>query len=111
MIFGNVLALLVLRDSERLTATIREALASAPPEERAGLERALELAGQVPHVTEADLRTAWVRRQLASAGFTGPLGSVESVRALRGTEPRLGLAQAVELLKEAAAEDSAEAAR
>ncbi|AYN43808.1 hypothetical protein D9753_21700 [Streptomyces dangxiongensis] len=94
---------LVIRDSDIVTAALREALAGAPPEERPGLERALATVAATADATEERLRARWVRSRLADAGFTGDITSVAALRALRRAEPRLSLLAAVLLQRQAVA--------
>ncbi|MFF9088094.1 hypothetical protein ACF1BE_17035 [Streptomyces sp. NPDC014991] len=94
---------LVIRDSDIITAGLREVLAGAPPEERPGLERALAAVAATAGATEAQLRARWVRSRLAEAGFTGNITSVAALRALRRAEPQLSLLAAVQLQKQAVA--------
>ncbi|MBL1082435.1 hypothetical protein JK359_10640 [Streptomyces actinomycinicus] len=95
---------LVIRDSELTTASLRRALAEAPPEERAGLERAAALVESTAAASDVQLRAHWVRSRLAAVGFTGDIASVAAVRALRQAEPRLSLLAAVQLQKDAVAD-------
>ncbi|NEA98981.1 hypothetical protein [Streptomyces sp. SID13726] len=94
---------LTIRDADVVTATLRQALAEASPEERAGLERAVALVESTAAATEAELRARWVRSRLAAVGFTGDVTSVAAVKALRKAEPGLSLLAAVELQKAAVA--------
>ncbi|MFI0541334.1 hypothetical protein ACH3VS_20860 [Streptomyces sp. WSLK1-3] len=94
---------LLVRDADVVAATLRQALAEAPPEEGPGLERAVALVESNAAATEAELRARWVRSRLAAVGFTGDIGSVAAVRALRKAEPKLSLLAAVELQKDAVA--------
>lgn len=96
-------ATLVLRDADVIAAVLRQALADAPPEERAGLERAVAIAESTAAATEAEVRARWVRSRLAAVGFTGDVASVAAVKALRQAEPGLSLVAAVHLQKEAVA--------
>ncbi|MEV5146099.1 hypothetical protein [Streptomyces sp. NPDC052727] len=94
---------LVIRDSDLVAAALREALAGASEEERAGLERAVALVGATAGASESRLRADWVRARLADVGFTGDLASVAAVKALRQAEPGLSLLAAVQLQKDAVA--------
>lgn len=94
---------LVVRDSDLVGAALRRALADAPPEERAGLERAAALVEETAAVSEGEVRARWVRSRLAAVGFAGDIASVAAVKALRQAEPRLSLLAAVQLQKEAVA--------
>ncbi|GAA3164395.1 MULTISPECIES: hypothetical protein [Streptomyces] len=91
----------VIRDAEVIAAALRQALAEATPEERPGLERAAALAESTAAATEGELRARWVRSRLAAKDFTGDIGSVAAVKALRQAEPKLSLLAAVELQKDA----------
>ncbi|MEU3858581.1 hypothetical protein AB0F03_14615 [Streptomyces sp. NPDC028722] len=94
---------LVIRDSDLVTAALREALAGASPEERPGLERALAAVAATADATEGQVRARWVRSRLADAGFTGDIASIAALKALRRAEPQLSLLTAVQLQKEAVA--------
>ncbi|MEU0411882.1 hypothetical protein ABZ307_29230 [Streptomyces griseorubiginosus] len=94
---------LLVRDADVVGAALREALAEATPEERPGLERAAALVESTAAATETELCARWVRSRLAAVGFTGDIASVAAVRALRKAEPRLSLAAAVQLQKQAVA--------
>ncbi|MGW7353982.1 hypothetical protein [Streptomyces sp. NPDC054784] len=77
----------VLREAGTIGDTVREALASASPEERPGLERAAELIAAQERLTDEQLQSRWVRGVLADAGITPESGHVESVKALREAVP------------------------
>ncbi|MFE1826855.1 hypothetical protein [Streptomyces yangpuensis] len=94
---------LPIRDSDTVVASLRRALAEATPEERPGLERAVAVVEAAADADETRLRARWVRARLAAAGFTGDVGSVAAVKALRRAEPKLSLLAAVELQKDAVA--------
>ncbi|MET7568812.1 hypothetical protein ABZT04_09935 [Streptomyces sp. NPDC005492] len=94
---------LSVRDSDVVVAALRQALAGASPEDRPGLERAVALVESTAGATEPQLRARWVRARLAAVGFTGDVGSVAAVKALRQAEPMLSLVAAVQLQKEAVA--------
>ncbi|MFD4501381.1 hypothetical protein [Streptomyces sp. NPDC058457] len=94
---------LAIRDADVFAAALRQALAEASPEERPGLERATALVESTASATETQLRARWVRFRLADVGFTGDVGSVAAVKALRQAEPKLTLLAAVQLQKEAVA--------
>ncbi|GHH13201.1 hypothetical protein Srubr_72470 [Streptomyces rubradiris] len=94
---------LVIRDADVVLEALREALDGAPDQERAGLERALAVAGGVAGADEGALRAAWVRERLAGVGFAGDIGSVAAVKALRQAEPDLSLLAAVQLQRDAVA--------
>ncbi|MER6256313.1 hypothetical protein ABT224_33695 [Streptomyces sp. NPDC001584] len=94
---------LVIRDTDTVAASLRRALDEASPEERPGLERAAALVEAAAISNETQLRARWVRSRLAAAGFTGDIGSVAAVKALRQAEPKLSLLAAVELQKDAVA--------
>ncbi|MFC9272394.1 hypothetical protein ACFTXJ_32000 [Streptomyces zhihengii] len=88
-----------VRDSDGVTAALREALAEAPPEERPGLEGALEIAGGVCSSSEAETQARWVRAHLDAAAVTGPADSVTAIKALREAAPGMSLLAAVELAR------------
>ncbi|MEU2779799.1 hypothetical protein ABZ646_45040 [Streptomyces sp. NPDC007162] len=94
---------LTIRDTDEVAAALREALAEASPEERPGLERAAALVESTAAATEILLRARWVRSRLAAVDFTGDVGSVAAVKALRQAEPTLSLLAAVQLQREAVA--------
>lgn len=94
---------LLIRDADVIAQTLRQALAEASPEERPGLERAAALVESTATGTAAQLRAHWVRDRLSATGFTGDIGSVAAVKALRQAEPRLSLLTAVQLQKDAVA--------
>ncbi|WP_328303274.1 hypothetical protein OG389_35375 [Streptomyces sp. NBC_00435] len=94
---------LLIRDADVVARTLRQALEQAPPEERQGLERAVALVESTAASTDAQLRAGWVRSRLTAKGFTGDIGSVAAVRALRQAEPKLSLLAAVQLQKDAVA--------
>ncbi|WP_333774031.1 hypothetical protein [Streptomyces sp. IBSBF 3136] len=93
----------VIRDADVVAAALRQALATASPRERPGLERAAALVESTAAASEAQLRAGWVRARLAAVGFTGDIASVAAVKALRQAEPRLSLLAAVRLQKAAVA--------
>ncbi|MFG2680902.1 hypothetical protein [Streptomyces sp. NPDC048392] len=97
------LNVLVLRDADVIAHGLRQALAEATPEQRPGLERAAALVERAAAVTDAELRARWVHERLAAAGHQGPADSVQAVKALREAAPGLGLVQAVQLTRDAAA--------
>ncbi|MFD9418606.1 hypothetical protein ACFWC9_28360 [Streptomyces goshikiensis] len=94
---------LLIRDTDTVAPSLREALDGASPEERPGLERAIALVEAVAAAGETQLRARWVRSRLTAAGFTGDISSVAAVKALRQAEPKLSLLAAVELQKDAVA--------
>ncbi|MFH8985311.1 hypothetical protein [Streptomyces varsoviensis] len=96
-------AVIVVRDTDTITTALHQALGTASPEERPGLERALAVATEVANTPDAELRARWVHDRLASTGYAGPADSVAAIKALRQAETGLSLLQAVTLTKEAAA--------
>lgn len=96
-------AVLLLRESQDISSALRLALETASDAERPGLERALALVAEAAAVPDAELRGRWARRRMAASGYSGPWDSVAAVKALRQAEPGLGLLQAVNLSKDAAA--------
>ncbi|MEW2131548.1 hypothetical protein [Streptomyces sp. NPDC005435] len=94
---------LVVRDADLVSATLRQALAEAAPGERPGLERALEIVADTGTADEGRLCAQWYRDRLAAAGFTGDIGSVSALKALRQSERGLSLLTAVRLQKAAVA--------
>ncbi|KUN81607.1 hypothetical protein AQJ66_23885 [Streptomyces bungoensis] len=94
---------LVIRDADLVAAALRQALAEASPEERPGLERAVALVQSEAAATEGRLCARWVRSRLAAVGFVGDIASMSALKALRRAEPKLSLAAAVRLQKEAVA--------
>ncbi|OIJ64257.1 hypothetical protein [Streptomyces mangrovisoli] len=96
-------AVITVRDADVVAAALRRALAEAPPEDRAALERAVALVESTAEATDAQIRARWARDLLTAAGYTGDLASVAAVKALRQADPRLSLLAAVQLQKEAIA--------
>lgn len=96
-------AVLVIRDADVVAAALRQALGEASDGERAGLERAVAVVEATAAAGEAQLCARWVRSRLADVAFTGDVGSVAAVRALRQAEPKLSLLAAVQLQKAALA--------
>ncbi|WP_330457609.1 hypothetical protein OIB37_12235 [Streptomyces sp. NBC_00820] len=94
---------LLIRDADVIAEALRRALDEASPENRPGLEHALALVASAAATTETQLRARWVRSRLAAVGFAGDIASIAALKALRKAEPRLGLAEAVGLQKEAVA--------
>ncbi|MFJ3528586.1 MULTISPECIES: hypothetical protein [unclassified Streptomyces] len=97
------MAVLVLREADDITTVLRQALDTAPAEERPGLERAMALTAEAGAVPDAELRGRWALRRMASAGYEGPPRAVAAVKALRTAERSLSLLQAVNLSKDAEA--------
>ncbi|GGN09341.1 hypothetical protein [Streptomyces fuscichromogenes] len=93
--------IVVIRDAQVVAAALREALASASAETRAGLERAVAIAEATAEDTAGRLRGDWVRARLAEVGFSGDLTSAAAVKALRQAEPGLSLLAAVRLRNDA----------
>ncbi|WP_240649329.1 hypothetical protein [Streptomyces sp. Z26] len=77
----------VLREAGTVGDAVREALATASPEERPGLERAAELIAAQERLTDEEVQSRWVRGVLADAGITPESGHVASVKALREAVP------------------------
>ncbi|GGV10171.1 hypothetical protein GCM10010260_56000 [Streptomyces filipinensis] len=96
-------AVLLIRDSDLVAATLRQALTEASAEERPGLERAAALVEATAAATDTQLRARWVRSRLEAVGFTGAIESVAAVKALRQAEPALSLLAAVQLQRDAVA--------
>ncbi|TXL90224.1 hypothetical protein [Streptomyces sp. IB2014 016-6] len=94
---------LVVREADEVAEAVDQALKTAGPEERPGLERAAALLAAAREATDGELRGNWVRRKMAEAGVKGRADSVRAVKALREAEPGLSLLQAVRLSQEAAA--------
>lgn len=94
---------LVLRDADVIAAAVRRCLDDASPEERPGLERAVNLVEEAAAASDADLRTRWVRERVTAAGIEGSYDSVHAIRALRQAAPGLTLLQARQMAKEAEA--------
>ncbi|MGV9341260.1 hypothetical protein [Streptomyces sp. NPDC003688] len=94
---------LMVRDTDLVSAALRQALADAGPGERPGLERALEIVATVETADDDQLCARWYRDRLAAAGFTGDIGSVSALKALRQSEKGLSLLTAVQLQKAALA--------
>ncbi|MFD5894197.1 MULTISPECIES: hypothetical protein [unclassified Streptomyces] len=94
---------LVVREADEVAEAVDQALRTAGPEERPGLERAAALLAAARTATDGELRGNWARRKIAEAGVKGRADSVGAVKALREAEPGLSLLQAVRLSQEAAA--------
>lgn len=94
---------LVVREADEIADAVDQALKTAGPEERPGLERAAALLVAARETTDAELRGSWARRKIAEAGVKGRADSVQAVKALRDAEPGLSLLQATRLSREAAA--------
>ncbi|MEU5430579.1 hypothetical protein AB0H73_33950 [Streptomyces olivoreticuli] len=90
----------VLRDSQAIAEAVREALAGASEELRPGLELAAELIARQAERPEHEVRAEWARGILAEAGVDAREREVHAVKALRQARPGLGLAQAVQLVRE-----------
>lgn len=94
---------LLIRDSDLVAATLRQALTEASPEERPGLERAAALVESTAAATDTQMRARWVRSRLDAVGFTGDIASIAALKELRQAEPALSLLAAVQLQKDAVA--------
>ncbi|MFC8075426.1 hypothetical protein ACFUN8_07770 [Streptomyces sp. NPDC057307] len=94
---------LVVREADEIAEAVDQALKTAGPEERPGLERAAALLAAAKETTDAELRGSWARRKMAEAGVKGRADSVQAVKALREAQPGLSLLQATRLSQEAAA--------
>ncbi|ATW50118.1 hypothetical protein [Streptomyces peucetius] len=92
-------SVIVVRDADGIVAAVRAALDRAAPEERPGLERALEIVEDASATTYEDLQARWVRQRLDAAGVTGTADSVPAIKALREAAPGLSLKSAVDLAK------------
>ncbi|GAA0387418.1 hypothetical protein [Streptomyces luteireticuli] len=93
----------VVRDAQAVAEAIREALTTASPEERPGLERAAAIVAERTPRPDAEVRGEWARAIVTAAGFDPRTQELHAIRALRRAEPGLGLAAAVQLVREAAA--------
>ncbi|MFF3288132.1 hypothetical protein [Streptomyces sp. NPDC003023] len=100
------LPVVVVRDADAITAAVRAALDRAAPEDRPGLELALEIVEDASAATYEELRAHWVRQRLDAAGVQGPADSVSAIKALREAAPGLSLKAAVDLAKAARAAES-----
>ncbi|ARZ67822.1 hypothetical protein SMD11_2170 [Streptomyces albireticuli] len=94
-------AVVVLRDSAAVADAVAEALASASDAERPGLERAAALIAERAARPEREVRAEWVRGVCAEAGVDPVAQELHAIRAVRKAEPRLRLADAVQLVREA----------
>lgn len=101
------LAVIVVRDADAIGAALRQALETAAAEERPGLERALAVVADAAGAPDAEVRGRWAGGRIRAGGHQGPLDSIAAVKALRRAEPGLGLLQAVQLSREAAATETA----
>lgn len=95
------LGVIVLRDSAAVADAVAEALASAGDAERPGLERAAALIAERAARPEHEVRAEWVREVCAEAGVDPVAQELHAIRAVRKAAPRLRLAQAVLLVREA----------
>ncbi|MHB9753187.1 hypothetical protein ACYBSK_02235 [Streptomyces sp. BYX5S] len=100
---GKRATVLLVRDTDILAETLRQALLDASPEERPGLERAAALVASTATTSEPALRARWTRARWSAVGFDGDITSVAAVKALRQAEPSLSLLAAVELQRDAVA--------
>ncbi|WP_307713893.1 hypothetical protein [Streptomyces sp. V4I23] len=100
-------SVIVLRDADSIVAAVRAALDRATPEERPGLQRALEIVEDASASTHEDLEARWVRQRLDAAGVTGPADSIPAIKALREAAPGLSLKSAVDLAKTTRSAESA----
>ncbi|WP_308307566.1 hypothetical protein [Streptomyces sp. ISL-10] len=100
-------SVIVLRDADSIVAAVRAALDGAAPEERPGLERALEIVEDASATTYEDQQARWVRQRLDAAGVTGPADSIPAIKALREAAPGLSLKSAVDLAKTTRSAESA----
>lgn len=73
-----------------------DVLASAPPEEVPGLQRALAVLAD--HVRTGDPELDWVRQVIAAQGLNPHREVVRSVKAVRDARPGLELAEAKRLV-------------
>ncbi|WP_212764307.1 hypothetical protein [Streptomyces sp. I05A-00742] len=92
----------VLRDSQAIAEAVHEALASAAPEDRPGLERAAGLIAARAARPEHEIRAEWARGVVTAAGYDPRTQELHAIRALRRAEPGLSLKTAVALVREAA---------
>jgi hypothetical protein len=100
-------SVLVVRDADGIEAAVRDALDRATPEERPGLERALEIVAEASAATYEELQAQWVRQRLDAAGVQGPADSIPAIKALREAAPGLSLKSAVDLAKTTRSAESA----
>ncbi|MER7580835.1 hypothetical protein [Kitasatospora sp. NPDC097691] len=91
--------LVVLRELDVVRTALREALTAATTEERPGLERALSVLDGLGG-NEQQLKAKWVGGLLEQAGIDPRTEEVVAIRELRRAVPGLGLAAAVDLLKQ-----------
>ncbi|MBY8889168.1 hypothetical protein K7472_30625 [Streptomyces sp. PTM05] len=99
---AEVDSVVVVRDSRAVEDALRAALEDAAPDERAGLERAVDVVARRAALPDADVRKEWVRDVLARRGVA-VTDKIPAVKALRQAMPALTLVQAVQLYNEAAA--------
>ncbi|MQS12980.1 hypothetical protein F7Q99_11925 [Streptomyces kaniharaensis] len=92
--------LVVLRELDVVRTALREALAAAGPDEQRGLERALSVLDGLSG-NEQQLKAKWVVGLLQHAGIDPRTEEMSAVRELRRAIPGLGLAAAVDLVKQA----------
>ncbi|KIZ19205.1 hypothetical protein [Streptomyces natalensis] len=92
----------VVRDSREVLARLRQALESADPAERSGMERALEIAEATAALADEQVRRAWVRGILEAAGANVERDLEAAVKSLRQAVPSLSLTAAYQLVKDVA---------
>jgi hypothetical protein len=99
-VLGKETVLVPIDSREEIAALLRTALDDAPPEQRPGLERALELVGNVRH-DDASLKAGYARRLLQEEAVDPDADQVRAIRVLRRRIPGLGLAAATDLARHA----------
>ncbi|MEV6670390.1 hypothetical protein [Streptomyces sp. NPDC051162] len=90
----------VLRDSQAIAEAVREALAGATDEQRPGLELAAGLIARYAERPEREVRAEWTRGILTEAGIDPRTHEVHAVKAVRQARPGLGLAEALQLVRD-----------
>ncbi|KWT60073.1 hypothetical protein ADL21_20600 [Streptomyces albus subsp. albus] len=90
----------VVRDSQEVLIHLRQALESAGPAERSGLERAVGIAEATAALTDEQVRKDWVRGILKAAGADAGRDLEGAVKSLRQAVPSLTLTAAYQLVKD-----------
>lgn len=103
MLFSNKAQkepVVVVRDSQEALTRLRQALESAGPAERPGLERAVDIAEATAALADEQVRRSWVRGILKAAGADAERDLVGAVKSLRQAVPSLTLTAAYQLVKD-----------
>jgi muramidase (phage lysozyme) len=98
MLFGTSSHLVVLHDAGEAQKALVAAIATAPPEQIPGLQRAIDILSTVSG-SDALLEQRWAEQVLKKKGFDPVTQDVEAIRALRQELPGLALTKANELVQ------------